>query len=119
MQYLILIYGDPAVAANMTEAEGREVVGEYFAYTQGLEDAGVFLGGNPLEGTDSATTVRVRNGERLLTDGPFAETREVLGGYYLIECDSLDAALEYAAACPGARAGSIEVRPVMAMRART
>ena len=119
MQYLILIYGDPTAAATMTEAEGREVMNAYFAYSQGLQDAGVYVDGNPLEGTDAATTVRVRNGERLLTDGPFAETREVLGGYYLIECDSLDAAIEHAAACPGAQKGSIEVRPIMPIPART
>jgi hypothetical protein len=118
MQYLILIYGDPTVAATMTEAEGREVVRDYFAYTQRLQDAGAFLGGNPLEDTDAATTVRVRDGQRLLTDGPFAETREVLGGYYLIECDTLDEALDHAAACPGSKRGSIEVRPIMPMPAR-
>lgn len=118
MQYLILIYGDPATGEAMTEEQGVAIMGEYFAYTQGLQDAGVLVDGNPLESAASATTVRVRDGKRLLTDGPFAETREVLGGYYLIECDSLDAALEHAAACPGARDGSIEVRPVMPMPAR-
>jgi hypothetical protein len=119
VQYLILIYGDPATSEGMSEAEGAAIMGEYFAYTQGLQDAGVLVDGNPLERASAATTVRVRDGQRLLTDGPFAETREVLGGYYLIECDSLDAALEHAAACPGARDGSIEVRPVMPMPART
>ena len=118
MQYLILIYGDPATSQAMSDEESAAIMGEYFAYTQGLQDAGVLVDGNPLESAASATTVRVRDGKRLLTDGPFAETREVLGGYYLIECDSLDAALDHAAACPGARGGSIEVRPVMPMPAR-
>jgi hypothetical protein len=117
VQYVLLIYSDPAAMAEMSEADRNAFMGEYFAYTEGLRQAGVFVGGEPLESTDTATTVRQRDGKQLVTDGPFAETREVLGGFYLLECDSLDAALEHAGRCPGARIGSIEVRPVMAMPA--
>ena len=120
MQYMILIYTDPdARSGAMTEEEGKALMREYFAYGDSLREAGVYVDAAPLEAADTATTVRVRDGQRLISDGPFAETREVLGGYYVIDCESLDTALDHAARCPGARLGSVEVRPVMAIPART
>ena len=117
---MILIYTDPAArSATMPEEQGAALMREYIAYGDSLREAGVYVDAAPLEGADAATTVRVRDGQRLISDGPFAETREVLGGYYIIDCDSLDGALDHAARCPGARLGSVEVRPVMAMPART
>src|SRR5436305_12258420 len=113
MQYAVLIYDEPAVWERMSEEERNAVMGEYFGYSESLRSAGVYVDGNPLESASAATTVRVRDGQRLTTDGPFAETREVLGGYYILECDSSDDALAHAARCPSARFGSIEVRPVM------
>ena len=85
----------------------------YGAFGEEARQAGVMVGGEGLEPTSAATTVRVRDGERLLSDGPFAETKEQLGGFYLLECDSLDEAIEWAAKIPGASSGSVEVRPVM------
>ena len=111
MKYMLLIYGpDPEPTAA-----GDQLMGDmesWAIYTKSLVDAGILRGGDPLAGTTSATTVRVRDGRRLMTDGPFAETKEVLGGYYLLECDDLDTALDAAARCPGAVYGSVEVRPL-------
>jgi hypothetical protein len=112
---MLLIYGNEG--AQLSEAEQGQLFQEYGAYTQGLRDSGAFVGGDPLQPTSDATTVRVRNGEQLVTDGPFAETKEQLGGYYIVEAASLDEAIEHAAKIPGARKGSIEVRPVMAIPA--
>jgi hypothetical protein len=111
MRYLMLIYGDESAFASASPEEQAAALPAWNAYTERHSD--VFLGGDALQVTATATTVRVRDGETLLTDGPFAETREQLGGYYLMECDSLDTALEVAADCPGAAYGSVEVRPVM------
>lgn len=111
MKYMLLIYGqdpEPAMAGDQTMGS----VEAWAGYTKSLVDAGILRGGDPLAGTTSATTVRVRDGRRLVTDGPFAETKEVLGGYYLLECDDLDTALDAAARCPGAVYGSVEVRPL-------
>jgi len=119
VQYMLLIYDDPKVCQEMGESERNGVMGEYFGYTEGLRQAGVLVSGEPLESTQTATTVRQRDGKRLITDGPFAETREALGGFYLLECESLDEALDHAGRCPSARFGSIEVRPIMQMPART
>ena len=113
MQYALLIYGDEAGAADMTEADGNAMMAEYGAYTQELSGTGAMKGGDALQSTQTATTVRVRDGQTLTTDGPFAETKEQLGGFYLIDVASLDEALEWAAKIPGARTGSIEVRPIM------
>ena len=113
MQYLLLIYGDEKADANLSKAEMDAVMGDYLAYTEALQTAGVMLAGEALHPTSAATTVRVQNGKRLTTHGPFAETKEQLGGYYVVNCNNLDEAIEWAAKCPGARAGSIEVRPVM------
>ena len=116
MQYLLLIHDDPQLWADMSDDERNAYFGEYMEYTQALTDAGVYVGGNQLQGTDTATTVRVRDGETLTTDGPFAETKEQLAGYYLIEAESLDEALEWGARIPSALIGTIEVRPVVPTR---
>jgi len=112
MQYLLLIHDDPQLWADMSDDERNAYFGEYMGYTQALIDAGVYLGGNQLQGTETATVVRVRDGERLTTDGPFAETKEQLAGFYLIEARDLNDAIQVAAKIPPAREGSIEVRPV-------
>ena len=116
MQYLLLIHDDPQLWADMSDDERNAYCGEYMGYTQALIDAGVYVGGNQLQATETATTVRIRDGETLTTDGPFAETKEQLAGYYLIEVESLDEALEWAARIPSARIGTIEVRPVVPTR---
>ena len=113
MQYLLLIHDDEQVWTNMSEEERNQIYGEYMAYSNELVENGAFVGGNQLQPTETATTVRVRDGEQLITDGPFAETKEALGGYYLIEAESVDEALEWAAKIPH---GTIEVRPVVPMR---
>ncbi len=113
MRYAALIYGNEAVAATMSEAEGQAEMNAYNAFGEFAEKSGVLLGGEALLPTGSATTVRVRDGKTLTTDGPFAETKEQLGGFYLIKCDNLDEAIKIAAKIPGAASGSVEVRPVM------
>jgi hypothetical protein len=113
VQYMLLIYGDPSGRESMSEEEMGQIMQAYFTYTEELQNSGKMVAGDGLQPTDTATTVRVRNGETLTTDGPFAETKEQLGGYYLVDVDSLDEALEWAAKIPGAKNGSIEVRPVM------
>ncbi len=115
MRYMLLIYSDPAEWAKLSEAEQNANNMEYFAYQKEVEQRGVFLAGEPLQPVTTATTVRVRNGKRLTTDGPFAETKEQLAGFYLLNCKNLDEALELAAKIPGSRVGSIEVRPIMEM----
>ena len=112
MRYLALIY-TPEQAEAPSEAEGRQMMAEYGAYTQMLQDTGKFLGGEALEPSSAATTVRVQNGHVSTTDGPFAETKEQLGGYYLLNCRDLDEAIDLASKIPGARYGAIEVRPIM------
>src|SRR5271155_4089982 len=112
MKYLLMIYEDEKAWGRYTEAERLALVGEYGKLTEDIKKSGNYLGGNPLQPTPTATTVRVRDGKRLVTDGPFAETKEQLGGYYLIEAPDLDAALGMAARIPSARVGSIEVRPI-------
>lgn len=111
MKYLVLIYGDETV--ELDEQAGQKIHGEYMTYSQEVFGAGAATGGEALQPSATATTVRVRDGERLVTDGPFAEAREQLGGFYLLDVPDLDAALEWAAKCPGARYGAVEVRPVM------
>ena len=113
MQFMLLIYDDEQTWRGMSEEERNGVMGEYFAYTDELRAAGAYVAGDALQPIDTATTVRVREGEQLLTDGPFAETKERLGGYYLVDVDSIDEALQWAAKIPSARFGSIEVRPVV------
>ena len=111
MQYLLLIYEDEKRWATMNEATQGTEVGEYRAFGQQFHEH--IKGGNALQPTTTATTVRVRDGKRLTSDGPFAETKEQLGGYYLVEAGNLDEAIAMAEKIPGARAGSIEVRPIM------
>ena len=113
MQYMLLIYDDEQNFARASEEERQKIFAEYGKFTQELRDRGAMVDGNPLQRTAAATTVRVRDGEALVTDGPFAETKEQLGGYYLIDVDDVDEAIELAAKIPSARLGSIEVRPVM------
>jgi hypothetical protein len=116
MRYAILIY-DTETANPSPEppdpAVWGEIMGDYNGYTQMLKDRGNYLGGEALEPVTTATTVRIEEGKRITTDGPFAETKEALGGFYLIEAKDLDEALDLAAQCPGAKFGSIEVRPVI------
>ena len=116
MQYMLLIYDDEQAWSGMDEAQRGQIFQAYGAYTEDMRQKGVFVAGDALQPTSTATTVRDRNGDRLVTDGPFAETKEQLGGYYLIEAGSLDDALDWAAKIPSARFGSIEVRPVVPPR---
>ena len=113
MQYLMLLYGDEAMDANMSKAEMDAWMGEWFAYDKAIREAGISTAGEALHPTSTATTVRVREGKPVSTHGPFAETKEQLGGFYVLNCESLDQAIEWAAKCPGARVGSVEVRPIM------
>ena len=113
MQYLLLIYRNEAEIGKMGPAERKQVTADYGAFTQSIVQSGHFKAGDGLQPTTTATTVRVRDGKTLTTDGPFAETREQLAGYYLVEAKDLDTALAIAARIPEARKGSIEVRPVM------
>ena len=112
MQYLCLIYTDENADARMTREEGQAIMGEYFAFTEGIKKSGHYIGGEALQPTPTATTVRVRNGKVSSTDGPFAETKEQLGGYYLINAKDLNDAIQVAAKIPSSRIGSIEVRPI-------
>ena len=113
MQYLLLIYQNEAEFGKIDAAARQKVSAEYGAFTQSIVQSGNFKAGDGLQPTTTATTVRVRDGKTLTTDGPFAETREQLAGYYLVEAKDIDSALAIAARIPGARTGSIEVRPIM------
>ena len=112
MRYMLLIYDDEQLWANMGEAERDGIMAEYMAYSDEVFGAGVAKAGDALQPTSSATTVRIRDGQTLTTDGPFAETKEQLGGFYLVDVPSLDDAIEAAARIPGARTGKIEIRPI-------
>ena len=113
MRYLLMIYADEQIEANMNPQEMEANMGAYYAFTKEVREAGVLQGGEALQPIATATTVRVRNGQTSTTDGPFAETKEQLGGYYLLDCKDLDEAIAYAAKIPGANHGSVEVRPIM------
>jgi hypothetical protein len=113
VKYLLSIYGDETGLERVTPEDMQQILQAYDAFTREVKQSGAFLAGEGLQPTSAATTVRIRDGERLVTDGPFAETKEQLGGFYLLECENLDEAIELAAKIPGARHGSIEVRPVM------
>jgi hypothetical protein len=113
MKYALLIYASEQDWASQSEEQAQAVNQEYMAFTKDIIDRGLMKGGEALQGTATATTVRVRDGETLTTDGPFAETKEQLGGFYLVDCKDLDEAVELAARIPDVRRGSIEVRPVM------
>src|SRR5437660_6100137 len=112
MQYLLLIYGNEAHCDTLKEAERQSIYQEYMSFTADLKKTGHHIGGNELKPVETATTVRIHNGKRAVTDGPFAETKEQLGGYYLVEAKDLDEALELAARIPSVRWGAIEVRPI-------
>lgn len=113
MQYLLMIAREDAYFTEASPQQREQTSTAFMAYTKALMDAGVLLGGNALQLSTTATTVRVRDGRTQVLDGPFADTKEQLGGYYLIEVADLDSALEWAARCPGASFGAMEVRPIM------
>ena len=112
MKYLILIYGDEKAATKMSEADMQKEMAAYGEYTAKLAAAKVSVGGAALHPSHTATTVRVRGGKIATADGPFAETKEQLGGYYFLDAPNLDEAVKWAAQCPGAKAGCVEVRPI-------
>jgi len=113
MKYLLLIYDDPKVWEGFSEGEVGKMMGEYREFSSQISESGHMLGGAQLQPPESATTVRIRDSKRLVHDGPFAETREVLGGYYLVEAKDLDEAIGLAARIPSARVGTVEVRPLV------
>jgi hypothetical protein len=115
MQYMLAIYGDERAAESTPREQMTEIINAYMAYTKALQDAKVLVASNRLRPTSAATTVRVADGKTQVLDGPFAETKEQLGGYYLIDVPDLDAALSWAERCPGAHHGTIEVRPIWVM----
>jgi hypothetical protein len=115
MEYMLLIYGDERAAESVPREQMTETVNAYMAYTQALRDAKVLVASNRLRPTSAATAVRTTNGQTKVLDGPFAETKEQLGGYYLIDVPDLDAALSWAKRCPAARYGTVEVRPIWVM----
>jgi hypothetical protein len=112
MKYMLLIYLDERQWESLSEAERQEIYGEYRKFSEEIVASGQFISGSELHPTASATSVRVRDGKRLVTDGPFAETREQLGGYYLVEAKDLDEAIGLAARVPSAKSGTVEVRPL-------
>jgi hypothetical protein len=113
MRYLCLIYDEEKKIGAMPKAESDAFMGEYFAFTDGIKKSGHYLGGEALQPVHTATTVRVRNGKLSTTDGPFAETKEQLGGFYLIKAKDMNDAVQVVAKIPSARLGSVEVRPIM------
>jgi hypothetical protein len=115
MKYVLLIHAPEAMFKSASKADIDQTVAAYGAYTEAMKKAGVMVGADRLQPVATATTVRVTNGKTTVLDGPYAETKEQLGGYYVIDVPDLDAALSWAARCPGASHGAIEVRPVWAM----
>jgi hypothetical protein len=115
MQYILMIYGNEAAMQSASQEAVEQMHAAYGAYTGALQEAGVIRGGERLRPSSAASTVRVSGGKTQVLDGPYAETKEQLGGYYLIEVPDLDAALSWAARCPGAAHGAIEVRPIWSM----
>ena len=116
MQYLLMIYGNEAAMSSATPEQGSQMHAAYGAYTEALKKAGVLLGGERLKPTSTATSVRVAQGKTEVLNGPYAETKEQLGGYYMIDVADLDAAIAWAARCPGASFGTMEVRPIWPMQ---
>jgi len=112
MRYLCLIYDEEKRMGTMSKSEADAIMGEYFAFTDGIKKSGHYLGGEALQPVGTATTVRVRNGKVSTTDGPFAETKEQLGGFYLINAKDLNDAIQVASRIPSARLGTVEVRPI-------
>ena len=117
MEYLLLIYDEPGAYESLSSEEQQALYQDYGRLTQDLRERSAFVSANQLQPASTATTVRIRDGETLATDGPFAETKETLGGYYLIDVETLDEALEWAAKIPSARFGPVEVRPVVMRQA--
>jgi hypothetical protein len=118
MKYLCLIYSDENKIASLPENEGKAMMGEYLAFTEGIKRSGQYLAAERLQRTPTAVTIRSRNGKVSTTDGPFAETKEQLGGFYMIEARDLNDAIQIASKIPGTRTGSIEVRPVWELNAQ-
>ena len=117
MQYLLMLYADETGWSKMTKAQQEQGYAAYMAYTEALKKVGAWVGSNRLQPVSAATTVRVADSKSQVLDGPYIESKEQLGGYYLIDVPDLDSALSWAARCPGASHGTIEVRPVWAMSA--
>jgi hypothetical protein len=115
MKYIALLYGEPGAGPVPGTPEFMKMLEEFGSATTAMADAGILIDSNPLQPPQTATTIRIRDGETLLSDGPFAEIKEQLGGYYILDCEDLDTALRYAAMIPSAKYGSIEVRPAMVM----
>ena len=115
MKYMLLIYGDEAGMSAASKETAAQTLAAYTAYTEAMTKAGVYVGGDRLRPTSSATTVRIANDKTKVLNGPYAETKEQLGGYYMIDVPDLDAALTWASRCPGASRGAIEVRPIWTM----
>lgn len=113
MRYVLLIYSDEASKATMTPAENEANMGAYYAFTQKVSDDGVMKGGEAFQPATAATTVHVQNGQKVTAGGPFEATKLQLGGFYILDCDTLEEATEYAAQIPDAVGGSIEVRPIL------
>jgi hypothetical protein len=116
MKYMLLIYGDESRMTDAPKAEASQMMPAYFAYTEAMMKAGILRAGDRLAATSTATTVRSPEGKTKILNGPYAETKEQLGGYYIIEVPDLDAALSWAARCPGAASGTIEVRPIFELQ---
>ena len=115
MQYLLMIHGNEAAMQQARQEDMAGMMAAYGAYTQAMKEAGVYKGGERLHPSSTATVVRMQNGKTSVLNGPYAEVKEQLGGYYVIEAPDLDAAIGWAARCPGAQFGAIEVRPIWAM----
>jgi hypothetical protein len=116
MRYILLINTDEAAEAARSAEENEAIMGGYYAFTKELRESGALVDGDELQPTSTATTVRVRDGKTMTTDGPYAETKEQLGGYYIIDAADLDEAIAWAAKIPGAKLGAIEVRPIVESR---
>ena len=112
MKYMLLIYGDEAKMRAIPKEDASKMMPAYMAYTEALKKAGVLLGGDRLQFTETATSVRIRDGKTNVVNGPYAEAKEQLAGYYLIDAPDLDSALSWASRCPGASVGTVEVRPL-------
>jgi hypothetical protein len=112
MKYLLMLYADESAGAKVSQEVWNDMMDQFHAWSEAMEKAGVTNTFSPLHPTSAATTVRVPNGKKVITHGPFAETKEQLGGFYMIDARNLDEAIEWAVRCPGAQYGSIEVRPV-------
>lgn len=113
MKYMLMIWSNEAEYAALPDAVKQEGMGAYFAYTKALREAGMMVAGEPLHPSSMATTVKVREGKSQVLDGPYADTKEQVAGYYVIEAPDLDTAIAWATRCPGAHHGTMEVRPII------